>query len=162
MSTFRSEIDNSSLVPVPQNGPKSQLSILNTRHLGTSYAHSHPGPIKVSLKGQPMGVGFLQKWKPEELQKMQENTKIQGSMKGFSRDNNSLWEGFLPQQYYIRNNLFLPKGHITLCVGFAFWSDLSPKRDQNATKTRPKRDQNATKKRPKSDQKATKKRPKRN
>ena len=28
MSTIRSEIDNSSLVPVLQNGPKPQLSIL--------------------------------------------------------------------------------------------------------------------------------------
>ena len=27
------------------------------------------------------------------------------------------------------------KSHITLCIGFAFWSDLSPKRDQNVTKT---------------------------
>ena len=31
MSTFRSEIDNSSLVPVLLNGPKPQLSILNIR-----------------------------------------------------------------------------------------------------------------------------------
>ena len=32
MSTIRSEIDNSSLVPVLQNGPKPQLSILKIDH----------------------------------------------------------------------------------------------------------------------------------
>ena len=32
MSTIRSKIDNSSLMPVPQNGPKPQLSILKGTH----------------------------------------------------------------------------------------------------------------------------------